>query len=68
MNVNPIVALVGAAANQGLKMFATELLYCDGGNFTTSDIAWHDETLHMLDQVIVAAIIDDRIKYQVGTL
>lgn len=61
MNLDPIVALAGAAANNGMRMLAQELL----GNGATVSIALYqaaDASLVGADDLTVARIIDDRIK------
>lgn len=61
MNLDPIVALAGAAANNGMRMFAKELL--DNGAAVSIALYQADDvSLVGADAVTVARIIDDRIK------
>lgn len=68
MNLNPIVALAGAAHNTGMRMFANQLLNVQGGVVSTTLYIANDPTLKGLSDNIVAAIVDDRIKYGVSAL
>lgn len=61
MNLDPIVALAGAAANNGLRMFAKELLD-NGAAVSIALYQAEDASLAGADDLTVARIIDDRIK------
>lgn len=62
MNLDPIVALAGAAANNGLRMFAKELLDVDGAAVYVALYQLDDASLTGSDDLTVARVIDDRIK------
>ena len=67
MNLDPIVVLAGAAANNGMRMLANELLR-HGAAVSIALYQSEDNTLVGADSVTVACIIDDRIKYGVSAL
>lgn len=62
MNLDPIVALAGAAANNGMRMFAKELLDTDGAAVYVALYQLDDASLKGADDLTVARVIDDRIK------
>ena len=62
MNLDPIVALAGAAANNGMRMFARELLGIDGAAVYVALYQLDDASLTGADDLTVARVIDDRIK------
>jgi len=61
LNLDPIVVLAGAAANNGLRMFARELLD-NGAAVSIALYQAEDARLAGADDLTVARIIDDRIK------
>ena len=67
MNLDPIVVLAGAAANNGMRMLADELLR-HGATVSIALYQSEDVSLIGVNAVTVACIIDDRIKYGVSAL
>lgn len=62
MNLDPIVALAGAAAKSGNRMFAADMLNASGATVSVALYQSHDATLVGMDDVTTAMTIDDRIQ------
>jgi hypothetical protein len=66
MFVNPIVVLAGACANNGMSMFANELLSQGRGNRDCKAIRKGSKRMSGMHLTTVARVMDDKAKC--GTL
>jgi hypothetical protein len=66
MYINPIVILAGACANNGMPIFAKELLCQDRGNLSCKIIRKYSKRMSGMHLTTVARVMDDRVKC--GTL